>query len=369
MGMVDAILARWHTIHDAASGGQNRLNDTASLLAGLSKFIRLSVQIAVVAVGAVLVTQGEVSAGALIAASILLGRALAPVDQAIGCWKQIAGVRSAWSRVDAALRAGGRAPTAMRLPEPQGHVSVERLMLRLPGSAAPLLNNISFDLQPGESMAIVGPSAAGKSLLCKVLAGIVPPSLGSVRIDHAELAAWHPDDLRPHVGYLPQEIALFPGSVGDNIARLGDAAPEEIIRAARLAGVHELILRLPDGYQTDVGEFGHLLSGGQRQRIALARAVLGRPKLVILDEPNSNLDPAGEAALVQAIVELKTQGCTVVVVSHKLGIVQKLDKTLLLRDGAVQAIGPSAETLSILMAEARPAKMPQPMRSAAGAGR
>jgi ABC-type protease/lipase transport system fused ATPase/permease subunit len=240
----------------------------------------------------------------------------------------------------------------MRLPMPMGHVSLEQVTLRAPDGSV-LLGNISFELRPGESLAIVGPSAAGKSLLCKMLAGIIQPHYGAVRIDGAELHTWHPEDLRPHVGYLPQEIALFNGTVGENIARLDNVEPSEIVRAATLAGVHELILRLPNGYQTDVGEFGHLLSGGQRQRIALARAMLGAPKLVILDEPNSNLDPAGEAALFNAIDELKSQGCTVVIVSHKLGLVRKLDKTLLLRDGGVQAIGPSGEVLSILMAENR----------------
>jgi ABC-type protease/lipase transport system fused ATPase/permease subunit len=229
--------------------------------------------------------------------------------------------------------------------------------LRIGAHNEPLLKNISFEVRPGKSLAIVGPSAAGKSLLCRLLVGITRPTLGAVRLDAAELDAWHPSDLRPHVGYLPQEVALFPGTVGENIARMAEADPRQIIAAAQLADVHELILRLPQGYQTAVGEFGHLLSGGQRQRIGLARAVFGNPKLVVLDEPNSNLDPAGEAALVRAITELRQRRCTVVVVSHKLNVVHALDETLLLQDGAVRAHGPSDEVLSILMGEARVASV------------
>jgi PrtD family type I secretion system ABC transporter len=329
------------------------------------------VQIGIIGIGAVLAIDGHVTAGGMIAASILLGRALAPADQAIACWKQITSIRSAWSRVNDALGNASQTAEPIRLPEPQGRLAVEGVMVRLKGIDEPLLNNISFELAPGESMAIVGPSAAGKSLLCKTIVGIVTPVLGKVRIDHADVNTWHPGDLRPHVGYLPQEIALFPGTVGENIARMGEADPRMIIDAAQLADVHELILRLPNGYQTDVGEFGHMLSGGQRQRIGLARAVFGSPKLVVLDEPNSNLDPAGEAALLKAIAELKKRCCSLVIVSHKLGIVQNLDKTLLLQNGAVQAIGPSNEILSILMGDGRQTipMTSRQMNSSAGIGR
>lgn len=351
MGMTDAILGRWTRSQAGAADQQDRLNDHAVLIGGLSKFIRIAVQTAVIGIGAVLVIKGETTGGGMIAASILLGRALAPVDQAIASWKQIASVRSAWRRVDEALQSLPPEPARIRLPEPKGHLSVEDVSVTLPGAAEPLLRNISFELQPGESLAIVGPSAAGKSLLCRMLSGIIAPSTGHVRIDHADLTAWPEPDLRPHVGYLPQEIALFPGTVGENIARMSDADPRQVVEAAQLANVHELILRLPDGYQTDVGAFGHLLSGGQRQRIGLARAVFGSPRLIILDEPNSNLDPAGEAALLRAIAELKKRCCSVVIVSHKLGIVQSLDKTLLLQEGSVRALGPSDRVLSILMGD------------------
>jgi ATP-binding cassette subfamily C protein/ATP-binding cassette subfamily C exporter for protease/lipase/ATP-binding cassette subfamily C protein EexD len=366
MGMIDAVLARWRKRHSQASSRQNVLNDRIAALSGLSKFFRMAVQLAVIAIGAVLVVEGQVTGGTLIAASILLGRALAPVDQAIGSWKQITSIRSCWRRVNAALAWSAGETEHTRLPEPVGHLSVEGVMYRVPGAADALLSNITFEVRPGESMAIVGPSAAGKSLLCKLILGIATPTLGSVRIDDAEVNTWNAEDLRPHIGYLPQEISLFPGTVGENIARMSDASAEDIVAAAKLADVHQMILRLPNGYQTDVGEFGHLLSGGQRQRIGLARAVFGKPRLIVLDEPNSNLDPAGEAALVRAISELKKRGCAVVIVSHKLGIVQQLDKTLLLQNSTVQAIGPSNEVLSILMgehrrdpAQAHPAHPPQ----------
>lgn len=361
MGMTGSLLDRWGRSQSVASEGQNGLNDRAAALTGLSKFIRITVQTAIIGIGAILVLRGEATAGGMIAASVLLGRALAPVDQAIASWNQLISVRSAWYRVNEALRAAPAQPPRTRLPEPQGHLAAENVTLRFPGPAGPVLDDISFELQPGESMAIVGPSAAGKSLLCKALCGIITPTGGHVRIDHAELTAWPDDDLRPRLGYLPQEVGLFPGTVADNIARLSHAAPEKIVAAAKLADVHELVLRLPNGYETDVGAFGHLLSGGQRQRIGLARAVFGDPKLVILDEPNSNLDPAGEVALVQALAQLKKRGCTVVIVSHKLGIVQSLDKTLLLQDGAVRALGASDKVLSILMTtstQERPAAQP-----------
>ena len=351
MGMIDAILLRWHKTQSDTSRDQNKLNDAAAALTGFSKFVRLAVQIGIIGIGAVLAIDGHVTAGGMIAASILLGRALAPADQAIACWRQITSIRSAWTRVNATLSAMPVDSDPIRLPEPQGRVALEGVMVRMKGIDEPLLNNVSFELEPGESMAIVGPSAAGKSLLSKTIMGIVSPVLGHVRIDHADVHTWHPQDLRPFVGYLPQDIALFPGTVGDNIARMSEADPREIIAAAQLADVHELILRLPNGYQTDVGEFGHLLSGGQRQRIGLARAVFGTPKLVVLDEPNSNLDPAGESALIKAIAELKKRRCSLIIVSHKLGIVQSMDKTLLLQNGTVQAIGPSDEILSILMGD------------------
>lgn len=350
MGMTPSILERWTRAQRAASERQDALDERASFVSGLSKFVRITVQTAIIGIGAILVLRNEVSAGSMIAASVLLGRALAPVDLTIGSWKQIASLRAAWQRINTALRATATETPRTRLPKPIGLLSVEGVTLQLSEAADPVLDAISFELQPGESLAIVGPSGAGKSLLCKVLCGILSPTAGHARVDHAALTDWPEEDLRPHVGYLPQEIALFPGTVAENIARLSDAASEDIVAAAKLADVHELILRLPDGYETDVGTFGHLLSGGQRQRIGLARAVFGDPKLVVLDEPNSNLDPAGEAALVRALEQLKERGCTVVVVSHKLGIVQSLDKTLLLQGGSVQALGPSDKVLSILMA-------------------
>lgn len=352
MGMTGAILDRWNTAQAQTGRQQDTFNDKVALFSGTSKFLRMAVQISILGIGAVLVVDGAATPGTMIAASILLGRALAPIDQAIGSWKQIAAARVAWRRVNETLATSPAEVPSVRLPTPEGRLEVEDASLVRGRQHEPLLENISFALAPGESLAVVGPSAAGKSTLCRMLTGILAPTTGHVRIDHAEVESWPEADLRPHVGYLPQEVDLFPGTVGDNIARLADESSRDIVAAARLAGVHELILRLPDGYQTDVGECGHLLSGGQRQRIGLARAVFGDPCLVVLDEPNSNLDPAGEAALMHALAELRARGCTVVVVSHKLGIVQNVDNALLLQDGAIQAFGPSAEVLSLLQGEA-----------------
>ncbi|MEX2641953.1 MAG: type I secretion system permease/ATPase [Acetobacterales bacterium] len=364
MGMIDAILGRWNHAQAVTSREQDAFSDQVALFSGVSKFLRMSVQVGIIGIGAMLVVAGDVTAGTMVAASILLGRALAPVDQAIAGWKQIAGGRAAWRRVNRALKVEPLDPPATRLPEPRGHLELEDVTLRIGDAAEPLLKNISLSLEPGTSLAIVGPSASGKSTLCKAITGILAPTAGHVRLDHADLASWHRGDLRPHVGYLPQDVALFPGTVAENIARLGEADSKDIIAAAELAGVHEMVLRLPKGYQTDVGEFGHLLSGGQRQRLGLARAVFGNPRLVVLDEPNSNLDPAGEAALVRAFAKLKERGCTLVVVSHKLGIVSNVDRTLLLEEGAMHAMGPSNEVLSILMGET-----PRPqVKVAGGAG-
>lgn len=354
MGMSRALIGRWRHAQEHTARQQDVLNDQTASLAGLSKFIRMSVQVAIIGIGALLAVEGEATAGSMIAASILLGRALAPVDQAIGAWKQIGSVRNAWRRVNEVLATAPQDASLIRLPEPQGNLALENVTIRQPGAAEPVLDGISFELRAGGSLAIVGPSGAGKSLLCRVICGLVPPSAGNVRIDLADIATWKDEDLRPHVGYLPQDVSLLPGTVADNIARFAGADSRAVVAAAQLADVHELVLRLPNGYQTDIGDLGDTLPGGQRQRIGLARAVFGAPKLVVLDEPNSNLDPAGEAALLRTIRELKRRQCTVIVVSHKLGIVQSLDKTLLLQDGAVQALGSSDKVLSILMGEPSP---------------
>jgi ATP-binding cassette subfamily C protein EexD len=252
----------------------------------------------------------------------------------------------------------------MSLPVPQGHLSVEQAFVKPPGAAEPVVRGISLELQPGEALGIVGPSASGKSSLARAILGIWPAVSGKVRLDGADVSAWDRAELGPHIGYLPQDIELFDGSISDNICRFGEPNPDKIVLAAKLAGVHELILRLPDGYDTVIGSIGGVLSGGQRQRIGLARALYGNPRLLVLDEPNSNLDDQGEKELVEALRRAKAQGCTLVVITHRSMVLQCVDKVLVMREGAAFAYGPRDQVLNQLAG-----KKPANVQNAAAAGK
>lgn len=348
MGLLPALLARWGQSQDAALDAQQRASDRAIRLQGLSKAARMFMQTAILGIGAWLVVRGELTAGGMIAASILLGRALAPVDQLLGSWRQFVSVRGAWLRVKALLARFPAPATRMPLPEPAGGLEVEGMAYVAPGMERPLLANITFAVPAGASVGIIGPSGAGKSTLCRLLIGALHPSAGNVRLDHADLAEWNRAEVGPHLGYLPQEVAFFAGTVGENIARMGEGDPAAIVAAARQAGVHEMILRLPQGYATRVDDAGLRLSGGQRQRIGLARALYGNPSLLILDEPNAHLDGDGEAALRAALTEAKRRGATVVMASHRPNLLQTADLLLFLQDGAVQAFGPTGEIWPML---------------------
>jgi ATP-binding cassette subfamily C protein/ATP-binding cassette subfamily C protein EexD len=291
----------------------------------------------------------------MIAGSILLSRALAPVEQAIGAWKGLVAARASFERLQALLRRHRQAPPALRLPVPEGRISVERLVFTPPGSDRPILKSLDFELMAGEVLAVVGPSGSGKSTLCRLIAGIWAPASGHVRLDGAEVHAWERADFGRHVGYLPQDVELFAGTVRDNIARMADAPDEAVIEAARLAGAHAMILRLRDGYATEIGPHGAVLSGGQRQWIGLARAMFGKPRLVVLDEPNASLDQAGEAALIDAIGRLKARGTTVILVAHRPSLLVHVDKLLVLREGAGVLFGPREEVLPRLMVQRAPA--------------
>ncbi|MGA8055515.1 MAG: ATP-binding cassette domain-containing protein, partial [Burkholderiales bacterium] len=267
---------------------------------------------------------------------------LAPVEQAIAGWKSLVDARAAYVRLDRAL-AAEPAPVQTELPEPKGELALERVVFGFRGQDRPIIKGVSFELAPGQALAIVGPSAAGKSTLARLIVGVWPPSLGVVRLDGADISSWPRERLGPHIGYLPQTVELFAGTVSENIARMGKIDSEAVIRAAQRANAHEMILRLPQGYDTPIGEGGSFLSAGQRQRVALARSLYGNPKLVVLDEPNSNLDNEGEAALAEAVRHLKQDGVTVIVVTHRTTLLTVADKVMLLRDGVIEKLGTLAE--------------------------
>jgi len=281
----------------------------------------------------------------MIAASILMARALAPVEQAIGSWRSTVAAREAYQRIKAHLGDGADAEAAMPLPAPTGRLEVEGVIFAHPGANEPVLRNVTFALGPGESLGLVGETAAGKTTLARVLVGNLAAQRGAARLDAAELAAWPSDDRGRHIGYLPQDVELFDGTVRENIARMTAGDPDAVVAAAKTAGVHELIQRLPEGYETQIGDGGAVLSGGQRQRIALARALYGSPRLLVLDEPNASLDQAGEAALLEAIRQLKARQTTLIVIAHRPSVLRHVDKILVLRDGAVAVFGPRDEVL------------------------
>ncbi len=345
MGMLSNIRQRWFAKNQEALVQQAKASDRAGAFAGVSKTIRLSVQSMILGLGAYLAINLEITPGLMIAGSILLGRALAPIDQMIGAWKQFGSARTQYSRIKELFEKIPEDPEVMSLPEPTGQLSIEGVIITPPGSKEPVIKGISFALGKGEVLGIIGPSASGKSTLARAILGIWPALKGHVRLDGADIFRWDREELGPHVGYLPQDIELFDGTVSENIARFGEVDPEAVVAAAQAAGVHELILRLPHGYDTRIGTSGSALSGGQRQRIGLARALYGQPKLVILDEPNSNLDDAGDKALAVAVHNLKAQGTTVVLISHRHTILSQVDKILLMSDGIAAAFGPRDEVL------------------------
>jgi ATP-binding cassette subfamily C protein EexD len=343
LGMAAQLSRRWAVAYDRVLMGQTRASERAGLYVTSSRVVRLVLQSAVLGVGAWLVLNEQMSPGIMIAGSILLGRALAPIDQLTNHWKGFVAARGQFSRLNDWLTRVPVLQARMSLPAPTGAVTVEGLVVVPPGAQVPALHGVSFVAEAGDIIGVVGPSAAGKSTLARVLLGIWPTKQGRVRLDGAEVYGWDRAELGPHLGYLPQDVELFDGTVAENIARFGDVAPEQVVAAAQLAGVHELILRLPRGYDTVVGAVGGALTAGQRQRLGLARAVYGNPNLIVLDEPNSNLDEAGDTALVRALVALKMRGATVFVISHRSSILPAVDKLLALDEGRLVAFGPRDE--------------------------
>ncbi len=341
MGMMDDVRDRWSNHNQRVLGLQGAAADQSGKFTSTSKALRIMLQSLALGTGAYLAINMEISPGMMIGGSILLGRALAPVDQLVGAWKGFQNARQQFERLDELLTKLPVAPARMELPEPRGNLSVEQIRVAPPGVQMPVLKGVSFNLNAGEALGVIGPSAAGKSTLARAILGIWPAATGAVRLDGADIFKWDSTELGPHIGYLPQDIELFDGTISENIARFGQISSEKIVVAARMAGVHEMILRLPEGYDTVIGANGGVLAGGQRQRIGLARALYDKPRLVVLDEPNSNLDEVGEAALRTSLQELKEQGTTTVVITHRPNILSTVDKILVMKEGAVADLGPA----------------------------
>lgn len=348
MGMLPNLMGRWFKLHGRFLNLQAEASEKAGTVGAITKFVQVSLQSLVLGYGALLAIEGKITPGMMIAASILVGRALAPVQQVIGVWKSWSGTRAAYLRLTELLAANPERSAGMPLPKPLGAITVESIIAAPPGSPIPILKGVSFAIAPGEVLGVIGPSGSGKSTLARLLVGVWPALQGKVRLDGADIYQWNKAELGPHIGYLPQDIELFSGTISENIARFGEIEPEKVVAAAKRAGVHDMILHFPKGYDTPLGDGGAGLSGGQKQRLGLARAMYGDPSIIVLDEPNSNLDDVGEAALVQGIQDLRQHGKTIVLITHRSSILGVTNKLLMLRDGAVAMFGPTAEVIKAL---------------------
>lgn len=354
MGMVHNLRARWALRHGEAQRLQGSAQALSHRITAWSKLIRYSQQSLVLGAGALLVIDGQLSPGAMIAANVLMSRALAPIDMLVMAWRGFIGARSAFARLEALLVAYPERDPALSRVAPKGALTLRNVVAVATGRQQPILNGVSLDVSPGTVTVILGPSGSGKSTLARCMVGIWPQVTGEVLLDGLPIDGWDRNELGPYLGYLPQDIELFEGTIAENIGRFGEVVSEKVIAAAKTTGLHEMILRLPKGYDTPIGEAGHLLSGGQRQRIGLARAVYGDPVLVVLDEPNANLDEVGETALVRTVNALKEKGRTVFLITHRPGVLAVADRVMVLRDGQVQRDGPRDEVLAQLRS-ARPA--------------
>ena len=369
MGMLGDIHRRWIARQRHFLGLQAVASDRAGLYAAISKFLQTVMSSALLGLGAWLLLRNELRGGAgmMIVGSILGGRVLQPLVHVVTQWRTAVGARDAWHRLDSLLAALPPRPESMALPPPRGRLAAENIVAVAPGTQVPIVKGVTFSLNPGEVLAVVGPSASGKTTLARVLTGIWPSHGGKARLDGADVHAWDKTELGPHVGYLPQGVELFDGTVAENIARFGTLEKAKVEKAARAVGLHELILNLPEGYDTDVGPEGARLSGGQRQRVGLARALYGDPVFVLLDEPNSSLDEIGDAALAAAILQYKARGTTFVVITQRTSVLGVADKLLLLRDGAMQAFGPRDEVMASLKKASQEAQARATQQRAAAA--
>ena len=372
MGMLHDIHRRWIGKQREFLDLQAKASDAGGAFQAASRFLQNTTSSMLLGLGAWLLLRNDLNGGSamMIIASILGGRVLAPLVQIVSQWQGVVNVRDAWARLDLMLAALPKRPPNMSLPAPRGALTVETVMAAAPGSQVPILRGVAFALQPGEVLAVVGPSASGKTTLARLLAGLWPAASGKVRLDGVDVFTWDKTELGPHIGYLPQGVELFDGTLAENIARFGEFEPAKVEAAARAVGLHETIMALPKGYDSQIGRDGAMLSGGQRQRVGLARALYGDPVFVVLDEPNSSLDESGDAALASAITQLKSRGTTFVVMTHRTSVLAVADKMLILQEGQNRAFGPRDEVLAALAKanapqQARPAVGPAPVPVAA----
>jgi len=328
---------------------QHEASARAGKIQSVNRFLRISAQSLILGIGAYYAVHNVITPGMMIMASILLGRALSPIDLAVATWRAFVSARQSYRKLEELLMNYPDTGRRLPLPVPTGRLKVENVFVVPPGANKEVLRAVSFEANPGEIIAIIGPTASGKSTLAKTIVGVWRPAVGAVRLDGADLGLYNKDQLGRYIGYLPQDIELFSGTVAENIARFGEINMELVVKAAMIAGVHEMILNFPQGYETEIGEGGSYLSGGQRQRIALARAVYGDPVLIVLDEPNSNLDDEGERALMRALAILKKMNKTVFVISHKMSVLSVVDKIMVLDKGMIKLFGPREEVLQRLI--------------------
>ena len=348
MGMLPNLMQRWFKLHGKFLNLQAQASQKAGAIGAVTKFVQSALQSRVLGMGALLVLDNKITTGMMIAASILVGRTLAPVQQLIGVWKSLSSVRSSYERLTKLLEANPKREAGMPLPKPEGVLTVEGVTAAPPGMRNPIVKGVSFGIKAGDVLGVIGPSGSGKSTLARLLVGIWPAMMGKVRLDGADIYAWNKAELGPNIGYLPQDIELFSGTISENISRFGDLDAEKVVLAAKRAGVHDMILHMPEGYDTKLGDGGAGLSGGQRQRLGLARAMYGDPALIVLDEPNSNLDEFGEQALVNAVLDLRQRGKTIILITHRPSAISATTKLLVMRDGGVQLFGPTKDVMAAI---------------------